>query len=143
MADRAHLEKPEYEFILMFNKATGSDRIYYIMLDPRTEDTIFPKLNTTIFPKLRNLVGYRPIVLNNFLYIIAGKEWGSSDLVSNTWKYNPGTNKWSACANLNEPRCRFTADVLNGKIYVTGNSAELQIRGGIEDKSEIFFSISQ
>ena len=122
MESRNALEKSEYEFILMFNKATGSDRIFYFMLDPRTKNRIYPKMNTTIFPKLRNLVGYRPVVLNNFLYIIGGKDWGSSDLMANTWKYNPHTNKWCACSSLNEPRCRFTADVLEGKIYVTGTS---------------------
>ena len=120
MEDRNYLEKDAYEFVLIFNKATGSDRIYYIMLDPRTQDALFPKLNTTIFPKLRNLVGYRAVVVSNILYIIGGKDWGSSDMVANTWKYNPMTNKWNACADLNEPRCRFTADVLDGKIYITG-----------------------
>lgn len=131
MEDRSFLDKDEYEFILIFNKATGSDRIYYIMLDPRTKDVLFPKLNTAIFPKLRNLVGFRAAVLKNILYIIGGKEWGSSHLVSNTWRYNPITNKWGACAQLNQPRCRFTADVLDGLIYVTGTCGAYKVSQNI------------
>lgn len=120
MSLRQHLHRPAYEFILLFNKATGSDRVYYFMIDPRTKDRMFPKMNTAIFYKLRNLVGYRPVVLDGMLYIVGGKDWTSGAVTGSTWRYNPDTGKWSACANMTEPRSRFTADVLDGKIFVTG-----------------------
>jgi hypothetical protein len=94
------------------------------MLDPRTKDRMFPKMNTTIFHKLRNLLGYRPVVLNGMLFIVGGKDWISGDMSDGTWRYNPDTGKWNACASMVEPRCRFTADVLDDKIFVTGKIAK-------------------
>lgn len=120
MSLRRHLHNNSFEFVLLFNKATGSDRIYYFMLDPRTKDSVFPKMNTTIFHKLRNLVGYRPIVLDGLLYIVGGKDWISGEVSNCTWRYNPDTGKWVACAQMCEARSRHTADVLDGKIFVTG-----------------------
>lgn len=92
------------------------------MLDPRTKDRMFPKMNTTIFHKLRNLVGYKAIVLDGVLYIIGGKEWTTGHPVSSTWRYSPDTGKWSVCAHLHEARSRFTANILDGKIFVTGTT---------------------
>lgn len=122
MSIRHHLHRPEYDFILLFNKATGSERVYYFMLDPRTKDRMFPRMNTTIFHKLRNLVGYKAVVLDGMLYTIGGKEWTSGHPTGCTWRYNPDTGKWIACAQLHEARSRFTADVLDGKIFVTGKT---------------------
>ncbi|XP_045170233.2 beta-scruin-like [Mercenaria mercenaria] len=126
MSIRHHRHRPDYEFILLFNRATGSDRIYYFMLDPRTKDRMFPRMNTTLFHKLRNLLGFRPIVLNGMLYIVGGKDWVSGEMSGSTWRYNPDTGKWHACAQMVEPRCRFTANVLDDKIFVTGG----EVRGG-------------
>ncbi|KAL4237318.1 Kelch-like 26 [Mactra antiquata] len=120
MSIRRHLDRRAFEFILLFNKATGSDRIYYFMIDPRTNDSVFPKMNTTIFHKIRNLVGYKPIVLDGMLYIVGGKDWMSGEVLDTTWRYNPDTGKWLTCAKMEEARSRHTADVLDGKIFVTG-----------------------
>ncbi len=98
MTTRDWLLKMEYDFILLFNKTTGSDRICYFMIDPRTKDRIFPKMNSTIFPKLRNLVGYRPLVPNGMLYIIGGKDWNTGELSSATWLSQDGTATWQTTA---------------------------------------------
>lgn len=117
---RNNLHRPDYDFILLFNKATGSDRIYYFMLDPRSKDRMFPKMCTVIFHKLRNLTGYRPVVLNGMLYIIGGKDWLTGEMSGSTWRYNPDTGKWHQCARMIESRSRFTANILDEKIFVTG-----------------------
>jgi len=119
-AMRNYLQCKEYEFVLLFNKAVGSERVFYFMVDPRTGDRMFPKLNTTVFHKLRNLVGYRVVVLNGHLFLIGGKDWMSGVVSGSTWCYNPDTGKWTACGDMVQPRCRFTADVLDDKIFVTG-----------------------
>ena len=120
MSMKDYLPDEEYEFIVLFNKATGSDRIFYMMLNPDKKDRMFPKVNVTRFIKLRNLVGHKPLVLNKFLYIAGGKDWVTGEMTGATWRYDPATGKWKACATMLECRCRCTADVLDGKIYVTG-----------------------
>ncbi|WAR19849.1 KLH42-like protein, partial [Mya arenaria] len=111
---RSHTKRQSFEFILLFNRAVGSERVFYFMVDPRTGDRMFPKLNTTVFHKLRNLVGYRVVVTDDQLYIIGGKDWMSGEATGATWRYNPDTGKWTACAKLHEPRCR--GEVRHGKV---------------------------
>ncbi|XP_052768087.1 kelch-like protein 26 [Mya arenaria] len=132
---RSHTKRQSFEFILLFNRAVGSERVFYFMVDPRTGDRMFPKLNTTVFHKLRNLVGYRVVVTDDQLYIIGGKDWMSGEATGATWRYNPDTGKWTACAKLHEPRCRFTADVLDGKIFVTGGEVR---HGKVTDHVEFY-----
>lgn len=110
-----------YEFVFMFNQVTGSPRILYFMIDPWSGTRLFPKANVVKFPKLSNLVGFKPIVLDDCLYIIGGKNWETGEYIASTWRYDPATSKWAARASLANARCRHTADVVNGCIYITGN----------------------
>ncbi|KAH3850691.1 hypothetical protein DPMN_093117 [Dreissena polymorpha] len=135
MSTRRSLTQPQYEFILLFNKSVGSERVFYFMVDPRTRDRMFPKMNTTVFHKLRNLVGYKVVVLDEQLYLLGGKDWVSGTILGNTWRYNPDSGRWIACAQMQEPRCRFTADVLDGKIYVTGGEVG---KGKVTDGVEFY-----
>ena len=109
-----------FDFVFMFNKSTGSPKAFYFMVDPWMKNRLFPKCNTINFTKLKNLVHFRPIVLDDCLYIIGGKDWETGHHTPEMWRYDPGTGNWCARASLKVARCRHTADVINGCIYVTG-----------------------
>jgi len=89
-------------------------------VDPNGKCKMFPKSNTVIFPKLKNLVNFRMVVLDDCLYIIGGKDWETGAHIDKTWRYDPANSHWSQRANMNHARCRHTATVLNGCIYITG-----------------------
>ena len=119
MDDRA-IGMKTYEFVFIFNKTSGSPRFQYFMIDPWTQTKLFPKCNSIIFNNLKNLVNYKPVVLDDCLYIIGGKDWETGEHRNTTWRYDPASCRWTARSGLNNARCRHTADVLNGCIYVTG-----------------------
>ncbi|KAJ8309157.1 hypothetical protein KUTeg_014031 [Tegillarca granosa] len=110
-----------YEFVFMFNQVTGSPRILYFMIDPWSGTRLFPKAN--------------PIVLDDCLYIIGGKNWETGEYIASTWRYDPATSKWAARANIANARCRHTADVVNGCIYITGGEVQ---GGSVTDSCECY-----
>ncbi|XP_060067101.1 kelch-like protein 13 [Ylistrum balloti] len=133
--DDTNIGMKSYEFIFLFNKTSGSPRVQYFMVDPWTKTRIFPKCNSIVFNKLTHLVGFRPVVLDGCLYIIGGKDWESGQYRAQTWRYDPATSRWSGRASMLEARCRHTADVLNGCIYVTGGEIH---GGGVTDLCESY-----
>lgn len=118
--DDGHIGMKSFEFVFLFNRSTGSPKVMYFMVDPNGKCKMFPKSNTVIFPKLKNLVNFRMVVLDDCLYIIGGKDWETGAHIDKTWRYDPANSHWSQRANMNHARCRHTATVLNGCIYITG-----------------------
>lgn len=118
--DDANIGMKSFEFVFMFNKSTGSPKVFYLMVDPIGKCRLFPKTNTVLFPKLKNLVNFRAVVLDDCLYIIGGKDWETGEHIDKTWRYDPANSRWSQRASLINARCRHTATVLNGCIYITG-----------------------
>lgn len=119
-SDDSHLDMKAFDFVFMFNKSIGSSKVFYFMIDPWMNNRLFPKCNVMRFGKLRNLVHFKALELDGYLYIIGGKDWETGEHRDHTWRYDPGSAKWTERAKMNVARCRHTADVLNGCIYVTG-----------------------
>lgn len=119
-SDDSHLDMKAFDFVFMFNKSIGSSKVFYFMIDPWMNNRLFPKCNVMRFGKLRNLVHFKALELDGYLYIIGGKDWETGEHRDHTWRYDPGSAKWTERARMNVARCRHTADVLNGCIYVTG-----------------------
>ena len=69
---------------------------------------------------MKDLVGYRPVVLSNVLYLIGGRDWNHGNLMAGVWRYDPRVNQWSEARPLSTARCRFTAEAVDGFIYVMG-----------------------
>ncbi|XP_063425679.1 kelch-like protein 13 [Mytilus trossulus] len=124
-----------FEFVFMFNKSTGSPKVFYLMVDPIGKCRLFPKTNTVLFPKLKNLVNFRAVVLDDCLYIIGGKDWETGEHIDKTWRYDPANSRWIQRANLINARCRHTATVLNGCIYITGGEV---IGGRVTESCECY-----
>ncbi|KAL5007969.1 hypothetical protein ScPMuIL_013550 [Solemya velum] len=108
------------DFILIFDKATGNARVQYLMVNPETKSSVFPKKNVVTFSKIQKLVEYRATVMDNELYIVGGKDWESGQYSSSVLKYNPDSNTWSTLQRMKTARCRFSIDVINSHLYVTG-----------------------
>ncbi|KAK7089433.1 hypothetical protein V1264_024303 [Littorina saxatilis] len=115
-----------FEFLLLFDRATGSPKVNYFMVDPLVPSRLFPKMNTINFPKVKDLVGYRPVVLSNCLYLIGGKDWNHGNFMSGVWKYDPRVNQWMEARPLKIARCRFTVEAVDGYIYVIGGETKNQ-----------------
>lgn len=120
-ADDGGIGIKSFEFVFMFNKSTGSPKVQYLMVDPFGKCRVFPKTNVVIFNKLKNLVNFRAVVLDDCLYIVGGKDWETGEYKDTALRYDPATSRWTERARLNTPRCRHTATVLNGCIYITGS----------------------
>ncbi|KAK7483547.1 hypothetical protein BaRGS_00025221, partial [Batillaria attramentaria] len=123
------MEVPEpgremYEFLLLFDRATGSPKVHYFMVDPWAPSRLFPKMNTINFNRVKDLIGYRPVVLNNCLFLIGGKDWNNGTYMAGVWKYDPRLNQWRAARPLNIARCRFSVEALDGFIYVLGGETQ-------------------
>ena len=43
-----------FEFLLIFDRATGSSKVHYFMVDPAVPSRLFPKMNTINFKKVCN-----------------------------------------------------------------------------------------
>ncbi|KAK6180932.1 hypothetical protein SNE40_008896 [Patella caerulea] len=120
-------------YLLLFDKGSGSPRVNYFMIDPSAPSLILPKMNTIIFKRLGNISGYKTAVVNNCLYVIGGKDWTTGDYLTSVRKFNPMTNKWSEQSPIKTPRCRFTATVLDGFIYIVGGES---LRGRVTESVE-------
>lgn len=110
------------EYVLMFNKTTGSSRVPYLMIDPWTKKRLFPKVNSLELFPVNDLVGYKTVVLANCLYVLGGKRWNTGEYVNTVWKYDPFSSNWTRCRPMSMARARFSADVLDKKIYCVGTS---------------------
>ncbi|KAL8583538.1 hypothetical protein ACOMHN_054854 [Nucella lapillus] len=107
-----------FEFLLVFDRAAGSPKVHYFMVDPWVPSRLYPKMNTINFNKIKDLVGYRAVVLSNCLYLIGGKDWNHGNFMAGVWKFDPRLNQWTEARPLKLARCRFTAEALDGFIYV-------------------------
>ncbi|GFS17090.1 kelch-like protein 9 [Elysia marginata] len=113
-----------FEFLLLFDKSSGSPKVNYFMVDPFAPSRIFPKMNTIAIHKIKNISGYQPVVLNNCLYLIGGKDWNNGTYMSGVWKFDPRLNSWSIGRPMTHARCRFTTEVLNGYLYAMGGETQ-------------------
>ncbi|XP_076442919.1 kelch-like protein 21 [Babylonia areolata] len=131
LSSRSRLAAPSaglemFEFLFVFDRATGSPKVHYFMIDPMVPSRLFPKMNTINFKKIKDLVGYRPVVLSNCLYLIGGKDWNHGNFMAGVWKFDPRLNQWSEAKPLKLARCRFAVEALDGFIYVMGGETKNQ-----------------
>lgn len=117
---KGHATDDKKDFILIFDKATGNARVQYLMVDPETKSSVFPKKNVVNFPRLQKLVEYRAVAMDNELYILGGKDWENGEYSSSVFKYTPDNNTWSQLQRMRTARCKFSVDVINNHLYVTG-----------------------
>ncbi|XP_025105557.1 kelch-like protein 9 [Pomacea canaliculata] len=115
-----HDHTETFDFLLLFDLATGSPKVNYFMVDPRSPSHLLPKMNSIKFKQLKDVSAYRPVVLNHCLYIIGGRDWNTGTYLANVRKYDPRVNHWSQVAPMTLARCRFTAVALDGYVYVVG-----------------------
>ena len=111
-----------HDYVLIFNRSSGSARVHYLMVHPTKRGRMLPKMNFISMTKVKELAGYRVVVLNNFLYIIGGRNLESGSILNHCYRFDPRNNQWVRLANLNKARCRHTANALDGLIYVTGEN---------------------
>ncbi|KAK6998111.1 kelch-like protein 5, partial [Biomphalaria glabrata] len=119
---RPQKEEPEahFTFLLLFDKVSGSPNVHYHMVDPTSQQKIFPKENTFTAKQVKDICGYKPVVFQGCLYVIGGKDWNTGVLSARVNKYDPRLNEWKAVKDLNNARYGCTAEVLGGYLYVIG-----------------------
>ncbi len=124
-----HRHRDSYdEYVLIFNRSTGGPRVHYLMVDPTKRGRLLPKVNYVTMSKIKDLVSYRVVVLDNYLYILGGRNLESGTCVSFCYRFDPRNNQWVRIANMIRGRCRFTASTLDGFIYVVGRYKILVIQ---------------
>lgn len=109
-----------FDFVFMFNKSIGSFKVFYFMIDFWMNNRFFLKCNVMWFGKLRNLVYFKVLELDGYLYIIGGKDWEIGEYRDYMWCYDFGSVKWIERVRMNVVRCCYIVDVFNGCIYVIG-----------------------
>ncbi|ESO85487.1 hypothetical protein LOTGIDRAFT_154977 [Lottia gigantea] len=124
-----------FTYVLLFDKGSGSPKVNYLMIDPRAPSLMLPKMNTIIMNRLNNISGYRTVVLDNYLYVIGGKDWTTGEYLTTVRRCDLQMNGWKDMHPLETPRCRFTASVLNGYIYIIGGES---LHGRVIDSVERF-----
>jgi photosystem II stability/assembly factor-like uncharacterized protein len=80
--------------------------------------------------KLRSLpfirTGYSTVIINDTIYVIGGAsalpKSGSINFYTQVYRYIISNNTIDSIAPLNIPRADFSAEVINGKIYVIGGT---------------------
>ncbi len=114
--------EPCNEFLFLFNRSHGSPKVHYLMIDSvhgkRTQ--LLPMTNFIKFEKIKDVIGYRTVVVDNYLYILGGRHLDSGSILSHCYRYNPVNNRWVRIAPMIYARYRFTANLLDGFIYVCG-----------------------
>ena len=75
-------QENKHDYVLLFNRSSGTARVYYLMVSPTKRGRILPKLNYVTLSKVRDLAGYRVVVLSNFVYIIGGRNLESSSVLN-------------------------------------------------------------
>lgn len=108
------------DFVLLFNRSTGSSKVHYLSVDTRKKSRLIPRVSVMSMTKIKDVVGYRVVVLDNYLYILGGRNQESGAYLSHCYRFNPENNQWLRIGPLLRPRSRFTANALDGFIYVTG-----------------------
>ena len=113
------------QFVLLFNRSTGSPKVHYLSVDTRKRSRLLPRVSVMTMTKIKDVVGYRVVVLDNNLYIIGGRNLESGAYLGHCYRFKPENSQWSRVSSLRRPRSRFTATSLEGYIYVTGGSVWL------------------
>ncbi len=108
------------EYVLIFNRANGAPRVHYLMVDRHRRGRLLPKVNYVTMTKVKDVCSYRVVNLDNFLYILGGRNIESGNCISYCYRYDARNNQWIRISNLIRARCRFTANALDGFIYVVG-----------------------
>lgn len=111
-----------YDFLFLFDKASGSPRVNYFMVDPKHPSHIFPKMNVFTMNAVKGICSYRVVVLDNCLYILGGKDWETGKHVADVSRFDPSTNVWEKLCPMKSPRCRFSAEVVGSHVYVIGKN---------------------
>ena len=75
-------QESKHDYILLFNRSSGTPKVYYMMVHPTKRGRVLPKLNYVTMSKVRDLAGYRVVVLNNFVYVIGGRNLESSAVLN-------------------------------------------------------------
>ena len=110
------------DFVLLFNRSTGSPKVHYLSVDTRKRSRLLPRVSVMTMTKIKDVVGYRVVSLHNQLYIIGGRNLESGAYLSHCYRLNPDNNQWTRIGSLSRARSRFTATALDGCIYVAGMS---------------------
>ncbi|XP_041353490.1 kelch-like protein 13 [Gigantopelta aegis] len=121
------------DFILLFDKGSGSKNVSYFMVDPCNSGRIFPKMNTIRMNVVKDLSSYKTAVKDNMLYIMGGKDWNTGSHIAAMWRFDPVTNQWIQLSPMITARCRFTAEVIGDFIYIIGGETS---SGRITDSME-------
>ncbi|XP_067680288.1 kelch-like protein 14 isoform X2 [Haliotis asinina] len=122
-----------YDFLFLFDKASGSPKVNYFMVDPRHPSQIFPKMNVFTMNAVKGICGYCVVVLDNCIYILGGKDWETGKHVADVSRFNPSTNVCEKLSPMKSPRCRFSAEVVGSHVYVVGGETK---KGRITDSVE-------
>ena len=109
------------DYVLIFSRSSGSQIVHYLVVDYGPRGTrLLPMLSSTIMPRIENVVEYRVVVFEGFLYVVGGRHLQSGSYVNMCYQYNPGNAQWKRKASLNEPRTAFSISTLDGHLYVCG-----------------------
>lgn len=111
------------DYILIFSRSSGTNKVQYLVVDPPVGGAHcrpLAKLSTVLMTKVKDLIGYRVVVLNNYLYVLGGKHYQSGSYLKHCYRFDPRNNQWLKIARLINARIRFTASVLGDCIYVCG-----------------------
>ena len=72
-------------------------------------------------PMLLNRKCFAGVNCEGFIYAIGGRHGtGYRSTTKSVERFNPVENKWTYVSNMNKPRCRHSACVLHGRIFVVG-----------------------
>ena len=111
------------DFILMFDKSCPEPKVWYMMLDDSSKHPKpLPKISIAEMAKLKDIYGYRALVFDNKLYILGGRHLQSGSYLGHCNRYDPKNKAWTRRASMLRGRTRFAAVVMDGCIYVCGES---------------------
>ena len=111
------------DFILMFDKSCPEPKVWYMMLDESSKHPKpLPKISIAEMAKLKDIYGYRALVFDNKLYILGGRHLQSGSYLGHCNRYDPKNKAWTRRASMLRGRTRFAAVVMDGCIYVCGES---------------------
>ena len=113
-------------YLLIFDKSSGSTRVHYLLIDRSGKmPRILPKVNTISMTKIKDVVGYRVVVLNNYLYILGGKHVQAGAYLGHCYRFDSRNNQWLRKGAMSRARTKFTATAMDGFIYVCGEGCEV------------------
>lgn len=113
-------EKFHFKYMLLFDKSKEHSKVYYFMINPFDDQSLFSKSFEFSYPPIRDLLYYRAIPIGKIIYTIGGIDTKSFKVTPKTYAYNVDIDEWKECALMNVARCKFGVSVINGKIYITG-----------------------